>query len=554
AGWLPGLSQQKDGLEELISLADGLATAGIAGVRTLQVLPSDAQSDGIGRELIAISESHRGDIGLVASEAAEAIRASSELADDDLIGPLGDARDELLGYRRDLDDLYTMASFALLAPTLLGADGSTSYLVLGMNSGELMPGGGFIGNYAIFDVAQGEVQDIQGEDVYQLYDRWTRSPDFVRVDPPPALERYLLGEEWSWALGEAAWYPDFPTTASAAQEFVRLGGVGTTDATVGLTVPAMEELLRLTGPIELPEFGITFRAEDVGLRLSFDITHDEAGARLFAAFMREMSNRLMALERSSWRSAWEVVRGLVDREELFINFADSDVQKRVAELGWDGRLPPPSGEQRVLLTDASVRSTKLNFALQRRAWLVIDLSGDRPRHRLRVTYRNAYSEWAAGKDPALAQQVLGPTNMLGNYIQLFAPAGSELLRLVEVFSGGATERDLPPEPEEEQLGYSVFATFLPVRPDSERTVEFEYELPAGSSAQVDGHRYRLQLEKQPGVPAYPIDILIVPPDGRAVERIEVCAPTRDACASQTDALVSTELDADLTLVAQFGER
>ncbi|HWO94337.1 MAG TPA: DUF4012 domain-containing protein, partial [Dehalococcoidia bacterium] len=278
---LPWFGGQIEAADRLVLVAADLAEAGIAGTRTLQDAPVDLESsEDASVHVLTLTREHAEDLRLVQGATDRALAAVESLRGESLIGPLDAARDEFVGYGADLRDLHAMASFGLIAPAALGEGSLQRYLVLGMNNGELMPGGGFIGNYAVLGLREGEIDSISSSNVYDLYDRWQERSPGAYVEPPRPLKTYLLGDEWSWAMGEAAWFPDYPTTARTAQHFLDLAGEGPVEGTIGLTVPAMEALLEVTGPIEVPELDTTFTADDVGLRLSFSVTHDAEGDRM----------------------------------------------------------------------------------------------------------------------------------------------------------------------------------------------------------------------------------------------------------------------------------
>ena len=541
-GVLPWVGTQKDHTETLLSVAEDLTRAGVAGSAALQEVPSGGTNeDGTGEQILAITREHAGDIQAVLDAADQALAAGERLRGASLVGPLAEVRDELLTYEPQLNQIRAMAAFGLLAPDALGGTAPRSYLVLGMNSGELMPGGGFIGNYAIFRMNRGSVEDVRSNDVYALYDEWKKRPDYRYVAPPEPLRVYLLGDTYSWAMGEAAWYPDFPSTATTAERFLALGSGEEVDGAVGLTIPAMEALLRVTGPIELPAYGIQITAETIALQISFQLDEDEG---IFGAFLDSMTQQLLHLDRSRWYDLWQTMQNLTVSRDVFIHFDEARLNESIRDLGWDGAIPPPTGDT-FLIAGASVRSTKLNFALTQAMIIEVDLSTGQAAHMVTMQYHNAYDQWKAGKDQSLAVEVPKPTGVLGNYVQLYAPPISALLSILRREPDGRTSPVLPEHPEE-ALGYRVSGTFLPLAIGEEKAVTFSYTSPSAMRQEGERLVYELMVQKQAGVPAYPVTFRITPLEGARIVATATCSG-RDACQEREAGEGAFDLKADTTI-------
>ncbi len=135
-----------------------------------------------------------------------------------------------------------------LAETLLKKDGvQRTYLVLLQNNYELRPGGGFLGQYAIVKVKDGQVLSTFVEDANLLDQRI-----LVKITPPYPLTRKLQLKRWK--MRDSNFSPDFPTNAAKAEYFYRLAGGGQKfDGVIAINANVLDHALAITGPITPPD-------------------------------------------------------------------------------------------------------------------------------------------------------------------------------------------------------------------------------------------------------------------------------------------------------------
>jgi hypothetical protein len=90
-----------------------------------------------------------------------------------------------------------------------------------------------------------------------------------------------------------------------------------------------------------------------------------------------------------------------------------------------------------------------------------------------------------------------------DYLRIYVPKGSKLLS-----SKGS---DVKVTTIEDDLGKTVFESFLEIRPQNSRTIEFEYELPTTFS----GNEYNLLIQKQGGKKPFEYEVKV---NGRTKEK------------------------------------
>lgn len=168
-----------------------------------------------------------------------------------------DLKEQLQKFEQALDQIQTKLNKsdqyfdALLK--ILGNDHPKLYLFIFQNNQELRATGGFIGTYGLFKIDNGHIEKMMVDGIY--------NPDGQlkeKIVPPFPLWKISP----NWGLRDANWFPDFPTSAKKIVWFYEKTGGPTVDGVVSFTPTVMERLLRIIGPIEMPEYGVTVTAEN----------------------------------------------------------------------------------------------------------------------------------------------------------------------------------------------------------------------------------------------------------------------------------------------------
>jgi hypothetical protein len=464
--------------------------------------------------------------------------------DGKLYGPLQTAAGDLDFAIERLDGLVTGYERAeALLPAVLGFDGSRRYLVLPQNDTELFPSGGLISNYGIAVFNEGRIEDMQFEYFVNLYDRWQRLSGGEYIEPPAPLKGHLL-RHVSWALGEAGWWPDFPTTAELSTEFVYKGGAEPVDGTIALDLQFVEALLQMLGPITVKEYGITVTAETLS-ELTLEQTRDErtvpgAPGKSFLSFLaKDLIERLFATSNQEWVELVKLLDRMARERHLQLHFVDPALQSIVEDYGFDGRLLMTEGDF-IHLTDTSLQSTKLNLILDNKMAVNVALDAQgTARHELKWNVHNPFPKWQQGRDPRLVRALM-LQGVYGSYLRLYAPKQAVLTRLnIDGADVGAGEIGTEYE-------RAVWGRFFTVLPDKSAEIGFQYRVPNVVEVHEDDLRvYRLYIQKQPGTRAFPLTVNIALP-----ANVEVVSMTIDG-KERNFGPVETDLREDREIVVTY---
>lgn len=139
---------------------------------------------------------------------------------------------------------------------VLGLTRDKRYLIVFQNNAELRASGGFLGSYALVDIRQGGIKNLEVP-AGGSYD--TEAGRRVSVVAPEPL--WLVDPLWHF--WDANWWPDWPTTAKNLMWFYEKSGGPTVDGVIGVTPSVVESLLEITGPIDMgEEYGLVINSDN----------------------------------------------------------------------------------------------------------------------------------------------------------------------------------------------------------------------------------------------------------------------------------------------------
>lgn len=454
---------------------------------------------------------------------------------------LGEVRDAIA---RRLDtygpslDAYVDVSERL--PSILGWDGPRRYLVLTQNPAELRPTGGFIGSYGIVTFDGGRVTERAFRDVALLDFPW----DYPFVAPPQELADYLLGPDQPWQLADANWSPDFPTSAQdALRLYTNESGDARIDGVLGITTYTIDELLLLTGPVTVPEYDATIASGETTLKTVQLTRAGRAGENrkaFLSAFGDLLFDRLVDLPSARWGDLVGRAGTFRDQHLLLAWFKDPADQRLASTRGFDGAVRHDPGDY-VYPVDSNVApASKINAIATRslRLDVTIDAGGD-ARHTLDVTWDNPI-DTAVGR-PWLEVATLENMRNLGMYFRLLVPEGT---RFQDV-SGGSVVDLTAPAVTGVEAGRTVFGSQLLIPPGA-TSLRYRWVSPQPVEIGTEAHRYRLTIQKQPGLRPGPLTVTIRVPAGF---RIQAADPTLHVAGDT--ASVTQSFDRDLELDLSF---
>jgi hypothetical protein len=546
AAELPWIGEQVATARDLAAIGYEGSRAGAAAASALRTLEEmsaaeDAPMGGRVIEFMDAVEPETVDVGRhLASIRERRDRIAGRHNVGPLVGLLARVDERLLpleaGFRR-----YESARAAV--PELLGRERPMTYLVLGLDNTELMPGGGIVGVYGLITFDNGRAVERSFHEVDEILRRWRQERGNEYIEPPGPLKRYLL-RDWTWSFALAAWSPDFPTAARQSLFFYERSGGAPVDGVIGMDFAALEGLLSVLGPRRVEGYGVSVDASNVReetLLRAREIGRPQEESHAFArAVAATVVDGVLGADSAPWNDLLQALDGEALAKHLFLYATEPRLQRAVQEMGWTGEVKHPPGDY-LMLVDASVNSTKLNLVLEESAELEVRLDwAGGASHILDLRYRNGLPQWARGRDPAAVERLMAG-GLYGGYVRVFSPP---LARLRDVRVGGES---VGAEEVGREEGNASFGRYVPLPAGAQADVRFVYDVPGVGGVFRGRGVYRLLVQKQPGSAAVPFLITVLPPEGARVVSVSLDGRRLEG----RTAVVATELSQDRELVVRY---
>ena len=251
---------------------------------------------------------------------------------------------------------------------LLGADGPRSIVLAVMNNAELRGAGGYASSFTVLRTDQGRVQVPPFQDVNEVFDP---AESAVRV---PAPEDYR--ERWGPLLADttlgknALMSAHVPSSASVLCEAVRQRVPDGCDAVVLLDVPALAELITLTGPVRLPD-GSAVGGDDLVRELLVDAyaevgVGDDSGAVRRRALRVAADEALAGVLRGGLTGvdAVQVLARAAQGRHLSVWSSRPQEQEGLVRAGLAGSVDPGDGDLALVAVN-QLGASKLDYYVDR---------------------------------------------------------------------------------------------------------------------------------------------------------------------------------------------
>lgn len=378
-------------------------------------------------------------------------------------------------------------------------DQTKVFFILLQNSDELRPGGGFLGQYAIIKIKNGEVISSFVEDANLLDQRIT-----AKITPPyPFLRKLQLKK---WGFRDSNFSPDFPTNAEKAEYFYRLaGGREKFDGVIGVNSLTFNRILEITGPIQIPGDSFTYTSVDGAQKLEERVEKAYLGEDVPAELkqnrkqiMKKLATEIIAraFTLSNIPRLAEFAQTELRNKDVMLYFKDPALQSMVESVHWDGSVTKDWQGDYLMLVDANMGALKTDFYIKRQLDYTVDFTGEKPIATVVYTYQNnaPRGDWR--------------TSDYHTYLRAFVPEGSVFLERKWI-NAVITNKD---------FNKTYFGGFVDVEiGQSDVGTTLKYELPTT----ITPDNYRLLIQKQSGVGTIPVTVHLKTKDKEYTESADL---------------------------------
>jgi hypothetical protein len=303
-------------------------------------------------------------------------------------------------------------------------------------------------------------------------------------------------------------------------DFFEKTGNGEVDGVIALTPFVVQELLRISGPVEMPTYGVTVTSEnfleivqeeveenyDKELNKPKQILADMAPILIERALSGEHQGELLSV----------LITGL-QQKHIMAYTTQEDTQSFLVARGWGGAITAPEVSPDTVGDYLAVVLTNIGGAkTDRYTTTAVDTTT-----RVEEDGSITRTVWISRKHTGGNTSYWWYDRANTSYVRLYAPQGAQLIdgsgfsaapSLIKTdYAKEGYERDTDLARVEatawvheesgidvfEETGRTVFGNWMVLKPGEERVAHFTYRLPAPVAQTAEG--YTLLLQKQPGV-------------------------------------------------------
>lgn len=218
---------------------------------------------------------------------------------------------------------------------ILGGNGPRKYLFLFQNNQEMRATGGFIGSYGVMDIFNGRINKFFIDGIF--------NPDGQlreKVVPPAPIQKISA----AWSLHDSNWFPDFPVSAEKAIWFYEKTGGPTVDGIITMTPNVMKKLLEVSGPIDMPEYGVVIDKDNFleEVQNEVEVEYDKElnqPKKILADLAPKILDAIFNSKKiSSVVKTLDILMESLNEKQILLYSRNYEVEKKISEEGWAGEV------------------------------------------------------------------------------------------------------------------------------------------------------------------------------------------------------------------------
>ncbi|MFA5061754.1 MAG: DUF4012 domain-containing protein [Patescibacteria group bacterium] len=436
-------------------------------------------------------------------------------------------------------DLENLSNLNQSLQEIFGGKGLRRYLLVFQNPAELRATGGFAGSFALLDVVDGKItnMDVPAGGSYDLQGQLSES-----VEPPTPL--LFINKRWEFQ--DSNWFPDFPASAQNMLWFYRHSRNITADGVIAINATVLNRILSIIGPVTAQKYNLTLTAANAlpAIQNIVEYGPDKANnkpkqilsdlAPMFVDYLKNIKPQDILPILTNLHEA-------LQQKEVQAYFTNNNTEETINNFGWGGKILKTSAGQDYLMvvntniqgqkSDAKIKQTISHQAVVQPDGTILDS----------VVVKREHTGVSG-------EQLYGQTNI--DYIRVYVPQGSELVSAsgfswpdeqhLKVPDKWTTEDKMLNEFEKEinidpvsgtrvtnEFSKTAFGNWIATLPGQTSEVQFVYKLPfkafnleqnkpankwAGIfQSSVPSSKYQLVVQNQSGIDSN-FDNQIIYPD------------------------------------------
>ncbi len=368
-----------------------------------------------------------------------------------------------------------------------------------MDDSKMRATGGLIRHYAIANIKEGEVRKLS---VYDIR-RHNASLGPAIIPPSP-----LIGSVTNWNAQNANWFFDFPTSVSKIFGFLQSPeenayGQDALDGAIAINYKVITDILRATGPIELPDDGMVIDHHNFIAKAHKEFAENttfRAGHKnIFDSLLPTLMSRIYAMPESDKDELMRNLTWRLHNKDIQVYFVNTALQNFILRSLWGGGIYVSSDTEYsdyLAVVISNIGGEKTDMRVRQKISLdsVMNLDG---------SLSNKLSITRIHEGDIADEAFYRAENRA--HIRALVPLGAKLTNISGASAGAPTARRRPATSRATdadvelfengiESGKAVFHEWLTVARGQSRALVMEY-----TKERTFSDRFRFIFEKQSGV-------------------------------------------------------
>jgi len=331
-------------------------------------------------------------------------------------------RDQLTGWQDKLlllnESLEQLVFWSGASLDLLGDKMDRRYLLVFQNNAEARASGGFVGSYALLDISQGKIKNLE----IPKGGSYDTDGNLRRFVNPPSPLRLV---DTHWKFWDANWWPDWPSSARQLAWFLQESNGPTVDGVVAITPDIIENLLRVTGPIDLSDsHGLIITADNFRLTVQDNVESKVSGPQQPKKIIGDLAMAILEklpVALNDQHKVIEVVKSLsqqISARHILFYSNNPEIQAKWQQTGWSGQLSQlEPGQDYLQVVNTNIAGGKTDLRIRQTIEQQVQIQSDGSIINDVTIIREHTGEKKDG--------LYGVRNV--NWLRLYVPEGSQLL-------------------------------------------------------------------------------------------------------------------------------
>ena len=342
-------------------------------------------------------------------------------------------------------------------PDLLGLNQRRRYIILLQDNGEIRSTGGWLSDYAIIAIENGQIRELFVDDIYNAQAVLKLKGTVYRT--PSSMLKALSGASFSFPL--VNWDPNLENVLLSSEQFVYdLGKGNSLDGIITLDTVFIQRLLDKWDGIEVPGETELINSENFYQRVfkehSNSLVSDPRPSVFLTDFFNTIITKIFSNKIMDNKDVYEVIKDSIDEKHILFAFKNSSTKSYLNENEWASNLDQKFASAPIDI-DWNWGGNKANLYIKKNHTLNIQIKDEKT---IDYTYQITVENNSTKQE--------FPQGEYKNYIRIYLPYNAEVTAL-----RGLTDSNYNIYLED---GYKVVAGWFNIPIQQTLTLELRYRL------------------------------------------------------------------------------